>query len=123
MSREGLPFQVVSLWFDGAYELVTSQWQIEEFRRVPNYDHVKSRLNRARVGTFVNALRKNALVLDELPEVSYSSDPDDNPIIAAALAGEAHYIVLGDKRDVQALEQVKGVRVVTVREFVAQFSS
>jgi len=121
MSREGLPFQVVSLWFDGVYELVTSQWQIEEFRRVSNYDHVKVRLNRVRVGTFVNAVRKNALVLGELPDVSYSPDPDDNPIIAAALAGEARYIVSGDKRDVQALGRVKGVQMVTVSEFVTQF--
>ena len=101
--------------------LVTSLWQIEEFRRVSRYEHIRERLTRSEVGTFVNDLRKNALVLDGLPEVNYSPDPDDNPIIAAALAGEAQYIVSGDKKDVQALERVRGVQIVTIREFMEQF--
>ena len=75
------------------------------------YDHIKPYLNPVEVGTFVNNVRKNALVFDDLPEVDYSSDPNDNPIIAAALAGEAQYIVSGDKNDVLALGKVKGVKI------------
>lgn len=50
--------------------------------------------------------------------MNYSPDPDDNPIIAAALAGEAQYLVSGDKDDVQALGTVAGVRVLTLQEFM-----
>ena len=73
------------------------------------------------MGSIVNRLRKYATVLEKLPGVNYSPDPDDNPIIAAALAGNAHYIVSGDKADVQALGTVRGVQIVTVREFVGMF--
>lgn len=121
VSTGGYPATAIDLWLAGRFELVTSLWQIEEFRRVSRYDRVKKRLNRVEVGVFVNSLRKNALVLDELPQVEYSPDPDDNPIIAAALAGEAHYLVSGDKQGVQALGQVEGVKVLTVREFVRLF--
>jgi putative PIN family toxin of toxin-antitoxin system len=118
ISRDGLSYQALSLWFDKQYELVTSTWQLEEFKRVTRYDHIKPYLNPIEVGTFINDLRRNALVLDSLPRVNYSPDPDDNPIIAAALAGEAQYLVSGDKDDVQALGKVAGVRVLTLREFM-----
>ena len=52
-----------------------------------------------------------------MPKVSYSPDPDDNPIIAAALVGRASYLVSGDKGDLLALGRVQAVRIVTARAF------
>ena len=60
-------------------------------------------------------------MLRELPEVDYSPDPDDNPIIAAALAGGAQTIVSGDKGDLLALARVEGISIVTARAFVESF--
>ena len=79
---------------------------------------MKKRIDRAEVGTFVNALRRHALVLDELPEVAISPDPDDNFIIAAAIVGEAQYMVSGDKRDMLDLQKVQGILIITAQEFV-----
>ncbi len=58
-------------------------------------------------------MRKRATVLSDLPRVDYSPGPDDNPIIAAALAGRASHLVSGDKGDLLALGTVRGVRIVT----------
>lgn len=121
ITPEGLPFQSLKLWFEKRYDLVTSVWQIEELRDVSRRDRVKKNLNAADVGTLVNALRSKALVLDTLPAVDYSPDPDDNNIIAAALAGVAQYIVSRDKEDVLALGSVEGVRILAVRDFVGLF--
>ena len=62
-------------------------------------------------------MKKRAVVLSDLPRVDYSPDPDDNPVIAAALAGRASYLVSGDKGDLLALGRVQGVQIVTARTF------
>ena len=40
-------------------------------------------------GTIINKLMRHAAVLEEIPDVRYSSDSDDNPILAPAIAGQA----------------------------------
>ena len=63
------------------------------------------------------------IVVEDLPSIDLSPDPDDNFIIATAVAGEAQYIVSGDKSDLQALKKVQGIRILTVREFVKGLGS
>jgi uncharacterized protein len=121
VSPEGFASRVLDLWLEGEYELVTSFWQIEEFRRVSRYDRVKKRIEPHEVGTFVNALREHAIVIEDLPSMDVSHDPDDNPIIATAIAGAAQYLVSADKRDLLDLETVAGVRILTIRDFVELF--
>jgi uncharacterized protein len=121
VSPEGFASRVLDLWIEGEYDLVTSTWQIEEFRRVSRYDHVKKRVEPHEVGTFVNALRGHALVTEDLPSIDVFPDPDDNPLIATAIAGSAQYLVSRDKGDVLDLEAVAGVRILTLRDFMALF--
>lgn len=118
ISPEGTTARVLKLWLNGEFDLVTSERQIEEFRRISRYEHLQPRLKPNEIGTFVNDLRKSAVMPERLPNVDLSPDPDDNHILAAALAGEAQYLVTGDKPDLLALGRVQGVRVLTVREFV-----
>ena len=51
-----------------------------------------------------------------MPEVRLSPDPDDNPILATAIAGKADLVVSGDKKDMLAIGNVKGIPIVTARE-------
>lgn len=118
LSPHGASARAVKLWTSGDFDLVTSAWQIEEFRRTSRYDRIRERVSPTEIGTFVNALRENAVFLEQLPRVDLSPDPDDNHILTAAIAGEAHYLVTGDKSDLQALGKVQGVRILNVREFV-----
>ena len=118
ISPTGTTARVRKLWLGGEFELVTSERQIEEFKRVSRYEHLQPRLKQGEIGAFVNNLRKSALMPERLPNVDLSPDPDDNHILAAALAGEAQYLVTGDKPDLLALGRVQGVRVLAVREFV-----
>jgi uncharacterized protein len=121
VSPGGFAARVLDLWIEGEYELITSSWQIEEFKRVSRYDRVKKRVEYHEAGTFVNALREHAIVVEDLPNIDISPDPDDNPILATALAGEAQYLVSNDKSDVLDLGAVAGVRILTIREFVELF--
>ena len=45
-----------------------------------------------------------------------SSDPKDNPISAAAIAGKADLIVSGDKRHMLVLGQLEGIPILTARD-------
>jgi uncharacterized protein len=121
ISDKGSPYKALDLWFEGEYELVTSDWQIEEFRKSTRYERVQKHLETALVGRFVNLLRENALILADLPILNVSPDPDDNPIIATAIKGEAQYLVTGDKGDLLRLEKVQGVRILSVNKFVTLF--
>ena len=118
ISQDRPPNLALALWFEKRYELVTSTWQIGEIRRVSRYERVRPLISSHDVGKMINALRLKAHVLEDLPDVTYSPDPDDNPIIAAALAGKASYLVTGDKADLLALGSVGSVQIVTARAFV-----
>jgi putative PIN family toxin of toxin-antitoxin system len=50
--------------------------------------------------------------------IDASRDPDDNRVLEAAIAGEADYIVTGD-RDLLELGSYEGIRIVTPAGFVA----
>lgn len=118
ISNKIYPYKILDLWIGKAFDLVTSEWQLDEIRAVSRYDRVAPLLESHQVGRLVNRMKKRATVLRNLPKVNYSPDPDDNPIIATAIAGEASYIVSGDKGDLLALERVQGVQIVTARTFV-----
>jgi predicted nucleic acid-binding protein len=69
------------------------------------------------VGPLVNGLRRQATVLQELPKLDLSPDPDDNPVLATAIAGMADYLVTGDKRDLLSLGNVETVQIIAARAF------
>jgi predicted nucleic acid-binding protein len=45
-------------------------------------------------------------------------DPDDEMFLECAVAGEAHFLVTGDKRHLQSLVEVRGVRIVSPAVFL-----
>ncbi len=111
------PDLIYRAWRKKAFELVTSEWQFDELRRVSRYPKLRKYLKPAEAGTLVNGLRHQATVLQELPKVELSPDPDDNSILATAIAGGADYLVTGDKRDLLSLGKVEAVPIVAARAF------
>jgi hypothetical protein len=85
--------------------------------RCGTIEKARKYLKPAEVGTLLNGLRRQATVLQELPEVQLSPDPDDNPILATAIARMADYLVTGDKRDLLVLGKVEMVQIIAAREF------
>ena len=53
-----------------------------------------------------------------MPKLDISKDPEDNPVLAMAVAGEADYLVSGDRRGLLAHKKVGSARIVTAREFL-----
>lgn len=55
--------------------------------------------------------------------MSVSPDPDDNVILATAIAGQADLIVSGDKKHMLALGQVDGIPIVPAAEAADRLAS
>ena len=118
LSATSLPAQLIVLWRQGRFELLTAPEQLDELRRVTRYPRIRDRLAPALAGRLVNDLRALAVTIDRLPVVDVSTDPDDNYLLAIASAGSADFLLTGDKRDLLGIASYGGTRIVTVRAFL-----
>ena len=119
ITKDTPPDRIYQAWRRRRFELVTSQWQLDEFRRASRYPRLRAFLHPAHAGRMVNGLRAHATMVADRPRVDVSLDPDDNPILATAIAGDVHYLVSSDKRDVLSLGKIGNARIVSARRFLA----
>ena len=111
-----IPGQLLSLWEDEQYELVTSREQIDEISRVLDYGKLKNRIDPAKAKTLMTSLQLSAEIARELPEFSYTVDLADNLILATAIAGRVDMLVSGDHQHLLPLGVVEGIPILTPRE-------
>lgn len=97
ISPYGSPDAIYRAWRAARFELVTSVTQLDELRRVSRYPKLKAILPAHRIGTMVNNMQR-AIVLEALPTGIEAADPNDSFLLAMAMAGEADYLVTGDRR-------------------------
>jgi uncharacterized protein len=114
------PERIYRLWRDKGFTLLTSEWQLSEFRRVSHYPKLARYFAPHQAGTLLNLLTTETTILTDLPTVTLSPDPDDNPLLAIAIAGKADYLISGDKKHLLTL-QVQGLSIQTASQFVASF--
>lgn len=100
----------------GRFTLITSEEQLEEFRRVTRYPKVQKHIRPAAAGTMLNEVRALAEFVDPLPRVNVCEDPADNFLLAMAEAGNAEYLVTGDARHLLTLIKHKETHIVSVHE-------
>jgi hypothetical protein len=118
ISEHGAPALLLNSWTDKAFCLVTSTTQITELQSVTHRPSVRPLITPAHAGRFINDLHRFATVLDRLPMVDRSRDPNDNFLLAMAEAGAADYLVTGDKRDVLALKRHGNTTILTAKEML-----
>ncbi|NJM51776.1 MAG: putative toxin-antitoxin system toxin component, PIN family [Sphingomonadales bacterium] len=106
----------------GKFELVVSESQFAEFRRVSRYVKLKSRFLPAEAGRLTKAFRKVGIAADPLPRVDRSPDPDDNFLLAMAEASQADFLISGDKRHIISLESHGDCRILTLTQFIEEMS-
>jgi uncharacterized protein len=113
ISEHGAPAQLISAWTDKAFVLITSSTQIAELHAVTHRPTVRPLITPSHTGRFINDLQRFAVVLDRLPVVDRSPDPNDNFLLAMAEVGAAEYLVTGDKRGVLALKRHGATQILT----------
>ena len=105
-------------FLDDEFTLISGDMQIEEFSRVTRYPVIRSRIHPAQASGMLNAIRSLAVNIKNPPTQSVSRDPHDDFLFALAQAGEADYLVTGDKADVLALGRHGKTRIVTARKLI-----
>ncbi len=121
-----LPGKVVALADEGAYALHFSPILLEELRRSLRnprlkaaYGHTDQAIDDWCAGLY----ETGHLLTRPLPEIGpVCRDPDDDHVIAAALAVDARWIVTGD-RDLLDLGRHLMIRMVTPRAFLDELSA
>jgi uncharacterized protein len=108
------PARILELWGAGTLELIVSEQLISEYERVLRYDHIRPRLglNDAALSRSTARFHREGTLVDPgSPPRVVKNDPDDDVIIATAIAGEADYIVSGD-RHLLELGEHRGIRII-----------
>ena len=103
--------------------LVTSAAQIRELRNVVGQKRLRRYIQPAEAEDLIRNLEAVSEVVTDLPDVSFSPDPDDNVILATAIAGRADVIVSGDKKHMLVLRQVEGIPIVTASDAAARLKN
>lgn len=117
---EGPPRRIIARFLHGgAFDIVTSRAIVEEVLRALTYPRVRKYI---RPGLDPELWFEDIVVLSHLVAGEYrvegaSSDPDDDKYIAAAIEGQARFVVAGDS-DLLGLKECDGVRIVTPRAFL-----
>ena len=119
LSATSLLAHLLVLWRQNRLVLLMADEQLEELRRVTRYPKIRERLPPALAGRLINDLRGLAVLVDRLPTVTVSPDPDDNYLLALAQVASADVLLTGDKRDLLALKRHGPTRILTVRAFLS----
>jgi putative PIN family toxin of toxin-antitoxin system len=117
------PARLLHLWLQRRFELVTSERQLEELRAVLARPKITKRISPEETAVLVENLEQEAICARDLPVVDVSPDPDDNFILATAIAGAAELIVSGDQAGMLDLQEVSGIAIVTAREALERIES
>lgn len=123
ITRDTPPDSLCQAWYRGEFDLVTSTAQLDELSLVLARPRVQKYIDPTDAATLVENMDTRAIVIEELPDVTLSPDPKDNPIPAAAIAGKTDLIVSGDKKHLLSLGQAEGIPIVNVREALERIRS
>ncbi len=89
ISPGGAPGILYQAWRDGRFTLLSSEEQLDEFRRVSRYPRLRPFLQPSAAGTMLNEIRQLARIAGHLPKVDASSDPADNWVGGRKRAGRS----------------------------------
>ena len=120
--REGIPARVMDAWRENRFVLVTSPSILAELRATLAYPRIRRRyaISDESVDRLLALLAMEAELTSSEPDVSNARvrDPNDEIVLACAVAGRASFVVSGDQ-DLLTLQAYGGIRIVTARQFLA----
>jgi len=120
LSRSGVPNQILRQ-VGQSYKLFISKAILEEAERVLHELNIRKRgkLAEGEIQDFLNSLHAAAFVIENPPSLRViADDPDDDAILACAVAAQADYLVSGDMH-LKRLKSYKGIQIVSPSEFHA----
>ncbi len=111
---------------EGRFELVVSPHLLYELQAVLSRDKFRRYLMMVQVGEYLLWLRSQSTVVEHVPEgasAGATPDPDDDYLVALAVASGASHLVSGDGHLLDAQTGATGAistPILTPREFLEQ---
>jgi putative PIN family toxin of toxin-antitoxin system len=106
--------QVIQAWRENKYTLVLSEAILTEFSRTLLQPYFSARLTAAQIEATLNLFRTEATIVSPIVTVKgVATHPEDDPIIATALSGKAHYLVTRDEKLQKKVQGYKGVSIIS----------
>ena len=107
---DGKPGQVLKLAQKGNLHLVISAAILSEVRKVLTF---KFNRDESEIKRLVKWLVTVGKVVEPKRKISKLDYGPDNRILECALAGEADYIISGDKKHLLPLSEFEGIKIIT----------
>ena len=116
----GKPLELLALVERGEIRLYTSPPLLAELRATiakPKLARVLAASGRSTAEHMADYRQLASLARRAMPEGAWSRDPDDDRVIACAIAARADFLVTGDA-DLRTLEKIESVRIVSPAELL-----
>ena len=119
VSESGAPGQVLTLWGEGAYELVVSAPILQEVERTLAKPYFQARYRPDQVRKALEQLQLHAVTTAITVAVQgVATHPEDDLVLATAVSAAADILVTGDRR-LREVGAHQDVAILTPREFLA----
>jgi len=118
MSHGGYPDQLLGLWQDNYFSLVTSDFQRNELSRVLSYEKIKPYVSKQEVSRLYQHLDDFSVVVEPIHGISLSVDVDDNFILGTAIAGQVDMLISGDKKHLLPLRRVEDIPILSPHDAI-----
>jgi putative PIN family toxin of toxin-antitoxin system len=112
LSPLGAPAELLYAWERKIFTLVACDALIAEFRDVAGRPFFRVRLRASVAELLAAGLRDFSLYCRDLPSSPIAPDPKDSYLLAMAEAGQADFLVTGDK-ELLSLRRHKSTRIIT----------
>lgn len=112
ISGGGIPACLIEAWLDRRFVLVSHTLQLDEIRDVTRRDKMRRLIRPHEVGRLVNQIGLVADMPATLLHVRRSPDPRDDFLLGLCQAGNADWLVTGDRNDLLALKSHGNTRIV-----------
>lgn len=121
LKTESPPGEVIQAWRRGEFQIVSSAALLTELEAVLSRPRLRRRATSTgdEIASVLSSIAKTAVIVE--PTVGLrvvTSDPDDDRVLEAAVAGTADYIVSGD-RDLLEIGSFEDIPIVTPARFIA----
>ena len=120
LSPAGPPAEIIHHWEANEFDVVISTHLLRELEGALGYPRVVKylKLTQEEIRTFLKNLATIATVVEpELRLAVIEKDPDDNRILECAVAGNASYIITGDKHLLE-IKEYQGIVILSPAGFL-----
>jgi putative PIN family toxin of toxin-antitoxin system len=120
LSPLGAPAKILEAWERKLFTLIACEELVAELRDVAARPFFRARLRAGVAEVLAISIRDLSVFCEDLPSGIEAPDPKDSYLLALAEAGQAEYLVTGDK-ELLALGSHKTTKIISARDFAAMF--